>query len=138
MKNEEFNLFSQPPAKKKGPSGEKKRPEQMERIPEELLSKHQDVDSMLKRMHEIRNDIQDKLESAYKKTGITPNTLEQYIEALPEQSHLNEEKIEKLQENAYAATGIKPKISGSRKVVKATKTRQAKTLGSRKKWLPMR
>lgn len=140
MKNEEFNLFSQPPSKKKGPPPGEKKSTSSEKfdIPEELISKNQDVDSMLKRMHEIRNEIQKKLESAYEKSGLSPHTLEQYMEALPEKSHLIDEKIEKLQENAFAATGIKPKIKGSRKVVKASKARQAKTLGNRKKWLPMR
>lgn len=139
MKNEEFNLFSQPVSKKKAtPSSKKAASEKIEPIPEELLSRYKDTDSMLKRMHEIRSEIQTKLESAYQKSGVTPRMLDNYIESLPEKNNVVEGRLAELEDKAYSATGIKPKIKGTKKVVKATKSRQSKTLGSRKRWLPMK
>lgn len=145
MKNDDnFNIFSSSAHKRK-PVPAKKSPAPPPPPPpprneESTSSNQEDVSSMLKRMHEIHQDIQTKLEITYTKGGISPRTLEKYVNSMtPEQRSSIDQEIEKLEDQVWSAVGSIPKAKRvSKKTSKATKTRKGKMIGARKKWIPMK
>lgn len=103
---------------------------------EELLS-------TLNQMRNIQKEIETKLESLYERSGLSPKSLEQYLEIFSALSGPARKAVEKegkqLEEQITAVVGraeVKTKKITSDKSSQA-KDRKSKTIGSRKRWLNM-
>jgi DNA-binding transcriptional MerR regulator len=98
---------------------------------------------MFDRVYNYHNEVEKKLEEAYKYTGLSPKEVENFIENpdnFPPQGYeivakQKEELVDKVEEWAtHRPTDKKKKM---KKKLKSDKSRKGKTLGARKKWLQM-
>lgn len=96
---------------------------------------------MLERMHYLHHDLQDKLETTYTKSGLPPKIVEVFsdvIEKAPAWEHYQKEQ-RKLDEQVAQVIGTSaPRVKRRTRMAKKEKARKGKTLGARKKWLPMK
>lgn len=153
-KDDDFNIFSaagKPAPKKKLASSKKPTPlpaEKTPAAPPSSAAKPQtpagekgDVESMLSRIKELQDNLQKQLESIYAKTGINPRKLDDAIvsakgtpafEKIENDMRKLEEELNKIvpkRKTKSALPGLKAKSDQDRK---------GKTLGARKKWIPIR
>lgn len=140
---EDKNIF-ETAAKKLGRKSKtevKKKPSPPKEIPENKPGVYRDpeVNEMMRQIREMNQDLQSQLESVSKKTGLSYDELKKLVEkkASPAELEYLKKGMEQLGEQllgvAPTPSAPKPKqrenIAGERK---------AKTLGARKKWIPMR
>lgn len=102
-----------------------------------------DVKSMLERMHFMNKDLENKLESVYTKTGMPKEEIHNFLENPNNFSSTVWNKIQEdmtsLEQKVWAAVGKHMKKSMlKKKTDKKSKERKGKTLGARKKWIPVR
>lgn len=98
-----------------------------------------EVNEWMRQIREMNQDLQSQMESVSKKTGLSYDELKKLVEkkATPAELEFLKKNMEQLGEKLLGVTGSpnppKPKqrenVAGERK---------AKTLGARKKWIPMR
>jgi len=101
-----------------------------------------EVDDMLKRLRDMDQDLQKKMERVCELSGMTKREIEQYIENphnfTDSQWQKMQKEKEKLEEDIYAAIGIRAKKRIlKKKKKKIAKGRRGKTLGGRKGWMKM-
>ncbi len=121
------------------PASESKEKPKPKTIPQEPSSELQ-LKQMFEKMRDLQQDLEAKLEEAYAIGGIGRNTIKGYIDSLlgPEIERLKKDK-EKLEAQIYAVLGEDAKIKqASQSQTKHDKTRKAKSMGVRRKWLPMK
>jgi len=102
-----------------------------------------EVSKMLDRMNEMRREIEKKVEDACEGKGLTWQNVQDYVNEpknfLPTEwkrlQHRREEVAEKLW--ASLGTDVKKKKAAVTKK-KVAKKRKGKTLGARKRWIPMK
>jgi len=101
-----------------------------------------EVDDMLKRLRDMDEDLQKKMERVCEVSGMTKREIERYIENphnfTDSQWNKIQQEKEELEEKIFAAIGIKAKKRIlKKKKKKIAKGRRGKTLGGRKGWLQM-
>ncbi|MBA3956988.1 MAG: hypothetical protein H0X51_01140 [Parachlamydiaceae bacterium] len=142
MKQESnFNIFdpsSHRPKTPKKPSAPISPPKKSS----EPSTSSEDPELLLKKMHEKQKEIQSRLENTYTKGGVTPKSLEEYVHGLnPSFRTKTEQDFKKLEADITDVVGKTPKSKRRIRVgtaAHAEKERKGKTLGSRKKWIPMK
>lgn len=150
MKEEKpFNIFDAA-GKQKKPTPKKAAPPKKE-IPtppiqkpagNESLPSTATVEEMMKQMEKMRDDIRAKFEEVCSKGGVNPKQLGKFVEVFQStEAYQTMEKARlELEDKINSAVGIVVKMSSKEKKVteKMDKDRKGKTLGTRKKWIPMR
>lgn len=138
--SEKHSIFDEA-SKKLGKKKEKPVAKPPQKIPDEPLQL-EEAQEMINRIRRLNEEIEEKLNSFYKHTGISGQKLHEY---LSDPRHLKAEvwqKIEsdqdKLETQIAGALGLGYKKHKERLNEKITKDRKGKTLGERRRWLPMR
>ena len=115
------------------------------KIPKEKIidSGDADIDSMLKRLHGIQDDIEQKIDQICEVSGKSRQEIKNYLEnpdnIPPEQMKRFEKQQKELEDKVYAIFGKGAKKKAiKKKKKKLTKKRKGKMLGARKKWIPMK
>jgi hypothetical protein len=129
-----FNIFD--------PTSHKKKKKEATSIPPDIETRYKDlnVDEMLERIKTMQKDLENKLEETFEKGKISTTRVKEVISGLEEPSldYLRKEK-KKFENEVFSALG-----EGARKEhlekeqQKEDKVRKGKTLGSRRKWMPMK
>lgn len=107
----------------------------------QIRTKDPEIRDMMKKIHAMRQDLQNKMENIYKHSGLTPESLKNFLdnpknfaqkdwEFIQQNKNILEEKVwETLGEELKPITRyVRENVAGERK---------GKTLGARKKWIPM-
>lgn len=101
---------------------------------------------MLEKMNTMRRDLEKKLEGLYQQSGMSGDELQAYLDNPKNVGEVLWEKIQQqrqeLSDKLYKMVGIEEKarstIKKSKEKEEAVKKRKGKTLGTRKKWIPIR
>lgn len=100
-----------------------------------------EVADMMRQISEMNQDLQSKMESISKKSGLSYDDLKKLIDnpklLSPAQIEYLKKSKEQLGEQVWDAVGVPTKPQPKQRENK-TGERKAKTLGARKKWIPMR
>lgn len=105
-----------------------------------LLSKGE-IDNMLSKMQQLRKDLEEKLEAIYVVGQLTPQKIDQYLDLFSDlvDTKSNEADKKDLEDKIWSVMGASAKTQKAKEdISKDTKVRKGKSLGARKKWLPMR
>jgi hypothetical protein len=101
-----------------------------------------EVREMMKKIEDMKQDLSNKMENIHRKSGLTYDQIRVYMENPKNFSKTEWEKIQKtkdeLGEKVWNALGqeLKPKTTHERENIAGE--RKAKTLGARKRWIPMK
>lgn len=121
---------SKPPPPKETPAGKKK---------------HYDpeTDQLLEKIFRMREDLEQKLNTIYEKTGLPRAEIERFLSDRKNFPGDRWERIEKekkdLEQRLYHVLKMeKREVSKKEAEFKAEKDRKGKFLGGRKKWIPIR
>lgn len=152
--NEEspMNIFSAAAKKKKSRSSTKsgKEPAPQEKPPVAPASRHTvlrydgEIDEMLQRIHEMKDDLDAKMELLVNYSGITKERLHHLINT--NAKHLAQEQVDflnnqpkKLAEELWAIVGSQS-LGGLPQKNEADRSKvfKAKMMGSRRNWMPLR
>lgn len=100
----------------------------------------EEAGDMLIRMQSLRQELMLKVEGMYEQTGIQPENLKTFVEEVKEPSKEEYKAAkESLDERVTKALSLSLNRKKSlRKIKKEEGTRKGKTLGDRKKWIPVR
>ncbi len=127
----------QEPKKQKGPRSQRASPAPQAgyRDPE--------IAAMMKQVQDMKQDLQNKVESISKKSGLSYDDLKKAIDPKnfkPADLEVLKQKQEALKAKVMGAIGTPIASSGAapKKRENVAGERKAKTLGVRKKWIPMR
>lgn len=105
------------------------------------LAHDPEVDDLLNRLQKMSGNIQEAFSIIAKQMGMTSEELHVWLEDenhfQPEQLQLMKELAEKFKAGFYVSVP-NPKKKTSQELEKDAKNRRAKTLGSRKNWIPLR
>ena len=154
-KKEESNIFDEArkqlgkPKKKKPLPGSSQQASSAPKTPSPITQPENNLSTsssspldMIKKIREMDNDLQKKMEQICDLSGMSKKELEAYIEN-PENfktgAWLKAQSLkEKLEENFYEILGTQEKKKNlQKKKLKLSKDRRGKTLGGRKGWLQM-
>lgn len=102
-----------------------------------------EVRAMLMRIHEMKNDLEKKLTNIYEKAAISKIDIEEFLE---NSDNFTKKEWDRIQKNKEAliqnlSLVFTPEDTVRRQPKskeKLTKERRGKTLGVRKKWIPVR
>lgn len=113
----------------------------------EVLNLHPDpeINDMLNRMYQMREDIQTKLNDIYDKAGVSANQVKNFLDnpsnfppdiwqRIQSQRDMFEKKISEVL-SFYGKKKTKSHVGGAKGGI--SKERKSKTLGSRRNWIPM-
>lgn len=105
-----------------------------------------EMTQMLEKINKMRRDLEKKLEDLYDQSGLSKEQLQAYMDnpqnvGTPQWQKIQQRR-EELSEKLYGMIGAEERIRSMAKknqeVEKNTKARKSKTLGNRKKWIPIR
>ncbi|PJD96127.1 MAG: hypothetical protein CK425_06910 [Parachlamydia sp.] len=104
-----------------------------------------EMTQMLEKINKMRRDLEKKLEDLHDQSGLTKEQLQAYLDnpqnvGTPQWQKIQQRR-EELSEKLYGMIGAEERIRAAKKnqeVEKNTKARKSKTLGNRKKWIPIR
>jgi hypothetical protein len=105
-----------------------------------------EMTQMLEKINKMRRDLEKKLEDLHDQSGLSKEQLQAYMDnpqnvGTPQWQKIQQRR-EELSEKLYGMIGAEERIRAMAKknqeVEKNTKTRKGKTLGNRKKWIPIR
>lgn len=154
MDKSPFNLFEES-GKSKKPKKDEKKPEETpisvpkfkaEMDPNLPVPTDEEAQLLIAQMKKIHDDINDQLESIFRRTGWTMKDIQTYLD---DPAHFTHEEWKLLQANRLAmltpladAMGKKPDELQKRQrelsEKKASKERRGRTVGSRRNWLSTR
>lgn len=106
------------------------------------IQRDPEIREMLKKIDDMKQDLLNKMEYIYRTSGLTYDQVRRYMENPKNFSKKDWEKLqrtkEELGEKVWNALGqeLKPKAARERENVAGE--RKAKTLGARKRWIPMK
>jgi hypothetical protein len=131
--------------KKKGDKLHPKPPSMQEKVPplpEGMIIDDEEVRRIMKKIREMDEDLQKKMDRVCQLSGMTRNEVSKFVENPsnfhPEQWKVMQLQKKQLEEQFYSIVGIefkKKKVPKSKKA--QTKERHGKTLGLRKRWIDM-
>ncbi|MCE5315788.1 MAG: hypothetical protein LLG04_00305 [Parachlamydia sp.] len=138
---EDKNIF-ETAAKKLGRKG--KTPVKKKVSPKEIptsqpgVYRDPEVNEMMRQIREMNEDLQSQMESVSKKSGLSYDELQRLVQknAAPGDLELLKKNMDELGEKIKGAVGTPPPKPKQRENLAGE--RKAKTLGARKKWIPMR
>lgn len=133
---------------KKDSSGVKKEEAQPSQTPPpskkiEDSSTKTEIDAMMNKIRQMHDDIERKLDDVYQKTGMDPKKIKTLLD---NPNNFNPRQWEAVQEQRknYASQISPPGVEGAESPSQEStenltvKERKSKTIGSRRKWIPMR
>lgn len=108
-----------------------------------MAEKKSKINEEFEKINKMRDELMVKLDEVYKKGGITYDEIERFLNNpqnfTEKQWKLLQEQREMYQEKLNALVGKKNSEKRDKSLKKKTsEERSRKTLGSRKKWIPMR
>lgn len=117
-------------------------PESAIQLPPPHIPSEEELLEIFKKIYSMRDDLEKKFESFYEKSGFSPKELESFFS---NPNNFSIEKWEKLQsmreslENKIQTfVGVPVKSAKNKSKTASAKERKGKTIGARKKWIPMR
>lgn len=116
----------------------KEEPSSLSKIPEDF-SKDLNAEEMLEKIKTMRKDLEEKIGNAFEQGKIDHKHVKTVLSTLQDDTKTAREKAKKKLENdVFTALGKeKRKEHLEKEQQKDDKVRKGKTLGSRKKWMPM-
>jgi hypothetical protein len=150
MEKKDKNIFET--ASKQLPKGGKNPPKQapvQKRIPRGRSTppptttyRDPEVDAMMKQIRDMSQDLENQMETISKKSGLSYDDLKKAIENpklfKPADLEALKKKQEDLKQKVWGAVGSMPSKPADKQRENVGGERKAKTLGIRKKWIPMR
>ncbi len=102
-----------------------------------------DIPQMIERMRAMNQEIQQKIELIYEKTGLPRKKIDAYLSDAknftPEVWHSLQKNIDTLEQKIWSVLGKElKKKTLDKKQEKFSKERKGKSLGARKNWIPMK
>lgn len=117
-----------------------------EKIPEKETKPAEpvgNVDEMFEKMRSMKRELQDNLEKTLTQSGLSPKELENVVQPFKgteawKKSEKEHQNLVKKVSEAIGSSAPGPKTEKEKEESKMDKERKGKTLGLRKKWMPMR
>lgn len=116
-------------------------PSETSAFEEQKLPKNDENQEIINRIRRMSEELEAKLDNVYKETGLSENQLQEYLSDPRHFTPGTWEKIELVKKRfgikMWDALGLSYKKRKIQLEEKNTKERKAKTLGERRKWIPI-